>query len=168
MIFVVIGQAGAGKTSFVKRQFLQGEAEVVEDIVSYTTNGKYYAMGKYNVGIRCEGTDTLSYSAGKDIRRQVEKLVMQGKNIVLEGDRINNAAMMKFLMRYSEHVQLIFLYCSIKESMRRLRAAGSSITPSFVKATKTKSKNNFLKYREYFRGRAINTEAKEIGRETTD
>ena len=168
MIFVIIGQAGAGKTSFVKRQFLQGKLEVVEDLVTYTTNGKYCAMGKYNVGIRCEGTDTLSYSAGEAIRRQVEKLVMQGKHIVLEGDRINNAAMMKFLMRYSEHVQLVLVYCSITESMRRLRAAGSDITPAFVKATKTKSKNNFLKYRKYFRGKAINTEAKEIGRKTTD
>ena len=41
MITVVIGQSGAGKTTFVKNNFLQGECKIVDDIVPYTTNGKY-------------------------------------------------------------------------------------------------------------------------------
>lgn len=159
MIYVIIGQSGSGKTTYVKKHFLSGDLKIFEDITPYTTNGKYYGIGKYGIGIRTEGTDTLSYSAGESIRKQIDKLDKEGKDIVVEGDRINNLATFEFLKKRAGHVFLILLICSLKTSIERLRLSGSKITPSFVKATQTKSKNNFLKYRKYFTGTVVNTNA---------
>ena len=158
MIYIVIGQSGAGKTSFVRQRFLNGDLSVVEDIVPYTTNGKICAIGKYGIGIRTEGTDTLSYDAGDRIRRQIEKLNAEGKDIVLEGDRINNRATFATIAILKAPAKLFLVTCSIETSLRRLRAAGSEITPTFVKATKTRSKNNFLKWRKRFDGEIIKNE----------
>lgn len=155
MIYIVIGQSGAGKTSFVRQRFLTGDLSIIEDIVPYTTNGEICAIGKYGIGIRTEGTDTLSYNAGENIRRQIEKLNTEGKDIVLEGDRINNRATFATIALLKTPAKLFLVTCSVATSLQRLRAAGSEITPTFVKATKTRSKNNFLKWRKRFDGEVI-------------
>ncbi len=155
MIVVIIGQSGGGKTSFAKTQFLQGELKIVNDIVPYTTNGRICAVGKYGIGKRTEGTDTLPYNSGAKIRQLITKLHSEGKNILIEGDRINNRAMFEFLRKLNADVKLYLVTCSLETSINRLRAAGSKITLKFVKATKTKSKNNFLQWAEYFNGEVI-------------
>lgn len=93
MIFVVIGQSGAGKTTFVKGKFLSGELRIVDDVVPYTTNGKICAIGKYGIGRRTEGTDTLPYNSDAKIRELIKKLHSDGENVLIEGDRINNSTM---------------------------------------------------------------------------
>lgn len=161
MIIVVIGQSGAGKTTFVKNHFLDGECEIVEDIVPYTTNGKYCAIGKYYVGRRTEGTDTLSYSAQEKIRNLVQKLVKEDKDIVLEGDRINNRATLAFLAMLQVPVKMYLISCSLETSKRRLRSAGSKITDPFLKTTRTKSYNNFNKWKKRFNGEVVVTDAQD-------
>ncbi len=158
MIIVVIGQSGAGKTTFVKNNFLQGECEIVEDVVPYTTNGKYCAIGKYFVGRRTEGTDTLSYSAQEKIRTLVQKLVKEGKEVVMEGDRINNRATLAFISMLKVPVKMFLVTCSLETSVKRLRAAGSTITLPFLKTTRTKSHNNYAKWAKRFNGEVVVTD----------
>jgi len=155
MIFIIIGQSGSGKTTFVRKRFLTGGLSIVEDIVPYTTNGEYCAIGKYGIGIRTEGTDTLSYDAGEKIRRQIRKLLDEGKDVVIEGDRINNRATFATIALMNVPAKLFLVVCSLETSLQRLRAAGSKITPTFVKATKTRSRNNFLKWRKRFDGEVV-------------
>lgn len=158
MIIVVIGQSGAGKTTFVKSNFLQGECEIIDDIVPYTTNGKYCVIGKYFVGRRTEGTDTLSYSAQEKIRNLVQKLVKEGKDIVMEGDRINNKATLAYISMLKVPVKMYLVTCSLETSIKRLRAAGSKITEPFLKTTRTKSHNNYAKWSKRFNGEVVVTD----------
>lgn len=158
MIIVVIGQSGSGKTTFVKDNFLQGELKIITDIVPYTTNGEFCAVGKYGIGIRTEGTDTLPYNSGDKIRELVRKLHNAGENILLEGDRINNHATFEFLSSLNADVKLYLVTCSLETSLTRLKAACSKITASFVKGTKTRSRNNFLQYGKRFNGEVIKSD----------
>lgn len=155
MIIVVIGQSGAGKTTFAKNNFLQGDFKIIDDIVPYTTNGEYCAIGKYGIDKRTEGTDTLPYNSGNKIRKLISLLNSEGKNILIEGDRINNQATFEFLRTLDTKIKLYLILCPLETSIERLRKSGSKITPKFVKGTKTKSLNNFIKYRDYFNGEII-------------
>lgn len=158
MIFVVIGQSGAGKTTFVKEKFLSGELKIVEDVVPYTTNGKICAIGRYGIGRRTEGTDTLPYNSGAKIRELIKKLHVAGEDILIEGDRINNRATFELLRNIGAEVKLYLVTCTLETSISRLRAGGSNITEKFVKATKTRSANNFARYSEDFSGEIIDND----------
>ncbi|MDE6940956.1 MAG: hypothetical protein K2P40_08460 [Lachnospiraceae bacterium] len=69
MFYIVIGQSGSGKTTFVKTRFLTERVKIIEDIIPYSVceNG-IIALGRYNIGKRTEGTDTLSYNAKDKIK----------------------------------------------------------------------------------------------------
>ncbi|MBQ8331116.1 MAG: hypothetical protein IJX94_01285 [Clostridia bacterium] len=157
MFYIIIGQSGSGKTTFAKTNFLSEPIEIIEDIIPYSkcSNG-IIALGRYGIGKRTEGTDTLSYSAKNNIKKLLRKL--KHENVLLEGDRINNKEIFDFIASLGVGVKLYLVTCSLNTSMRRLRAAGSTITPSFVKMTKTKSKRMFLEYGQRFNGEIINTE----------
>lgn len=157
MFYIIIGQSGSGKTTFVKTNFLSGSIKIVEDIIPYSVcdNGTI-ALGRYGIGKRTEGTDTLSYSAKEKIKKQLRKL--RGKNVVLEGDRINNKEIFDFIATLGVDIKLYLITCSLKTSMQRLRAAGSTISLPFVKTTRTKSKRMFLEYGQRFNGEVINTD----------
>ena len=159
MFYIIIGQSGSGKTTFTKTNFLTDEVEVVEDIIpcSRCRNG-IVALGKYGIGIRTEGTDTLPYNAKNAIKKQLKKLAEANVDVVLEGDRINNASMFDYISALGVEAKMYLVTCSVGTSMKRLRAAGSTITPSFVKATKTKSKKTFLQYGGRFKGEVIKTD----------
>lgn len=73
MFYVVIGQSGSGKTSYVKKNFIFGEIELIKENVYYTKCNDICALGKYGVGIRTEGTDTLPYNSKNAIRKQLQK-----------------------------------------------------------------------------------------------
>ena len=160
MINVVIGQSGAGKTTFCKKNFLSAPCELINDYpVACTKSGNVYALGKYGIGIRTEGTDTLSYSALPKIIQTINALISDGHNdILLEGDRINNDKMFMFLATVKVPVKLFLISCKLSTSMERLRTAGSKITEKFVKTTKTKASNRFLKWSKIFHGEVINTD----------
>jgi len=152
MINVVIGQSGIGKTTFVKNRWGQGKFEIKYDQpVPYTLFESGVLLGKYNVGIRTEGTDTLSYSAIPKILDTIDALYPL-YNIGVEGDRINNSRFFQHLISKNYSVKLYFLDGDLSISYKRLRNAGSNISESFIKTTKTKSSNNFLKYGGFFKG----------------
>ena len=161
MIYVVIGQSGAGKTTFCKTRFLTEPFEPVENYpVACTRSGEIFALGKYGIGIRTEGTDTLSYSAAPKIMQTVKALIADGhKEILMEGDRINNDKMFLFLATVGVPVKLYLVRCGLKTSMTRLRNSGSKITETFVKTTRTKAMNRFMKWNQVFHGEVIDTDA---------
>lgn len=150
MIHVVIGQSGAGKTTFVKNTFLQGGLEIIDGIVPVTTNGEFYAIGKYGIGIRTEGTDRLHLSSHKDIRSRVVELISEGKKVVLEGDRITGDNMFLFFSKLKVKKHLYLLECPLEVSIQRLNIEGITSSYSFLKATKTKSKRVYLSWQKFF------------------
>lgn len=161
MIYIVIGQSGSGKTLFCKENLIKPPYKVIEDITPITegANGAI-AIGKYGIGRRCEGTDTLPYNAQGKIIEQIKKLSESGKDIVIEGDRATSKRVIESIDEIFQTKKMYLVTCSIKTSMERLKKAGSEITEAFVKATKTKSRRMFLEYGERFNGEIINTEGK--------
>lgn len=159
MFYIVIGQSGSGKTTFVKERFLTEPTEIYDDIVPLTRSGDFIALGKYGIDKRTEGTDTLPYNAAPKIKQQLKRL--KGQNVVLEGDRITNPGMMQHIASLGEPTKLILVKCKLATSMQRLRAAGSTITPAFVKATKSKARNVFLEYGSRFESEIIDTDGGE-------
>lgn len=158
MFYIVIGQSGAGKTTFVRQNLIR-EPFTIEDggEVAYTIDADGKAvLGRYGIGKRTEGTDTLAYNAKEKIKRQLKEL--RSQTVVLEGDRINNREIFDFIALLGVEVKLYLITCSLRTSMERLRAAGSTITPTFVKTTKTKSRNMFLEYKDRFHGEVIKTD----------
>jgi hypothetical protein len=136
---------------------MEPEKIVEGEEIAYTRfkNG-IIALGKYGIGKRTEGTDTLPYNAKDRIKTFLKK--HKDKDILLEGDRINNREIFEFISSLGVETKLYLITCSLKTSMERLRAAGSTITPAFVKTTKTKSKRMFLEYAKRFHGEVINTD----------
>lgn len=59
MFYIIIGQSGGGKTTFTREHFLKEPCEIYEDIIPLTRSGDIVALGKYGIGKRTEGTDTL-------------------------------------------------------------------------------------------------------------
>lgn len=159
MIIVVIGQSGAGKTTFVKSRFLKGAAEPLEGYpVPCTRYGNTVAIGRYEIGKRCEGTDTISYTGAPLIIETIKRLVAEKRNVLLEGDRVNNARTLSMVGTLGVPVKLYLLRCKVEISLSRLRKAGSKITESFVKATQTKARNNFIRFGERYEGEVISTD----------
>ena len=156
MIRVIIGPSGAGKTTLALKWRGASPAVPYQDIVACTQYGKdRIFIGKYETGERCQGTDTLSYSAIPKILEQIDKLYPLFPLIVAEGDRINNPRFFQHLLMKRYQVELYHLDVPLEVSMERLREAGSKITETFVKTTGTKARNNFTKYRTFFNGQYL-------------
>jgi len=153
MIHIVIGQSGCGKTTFVKRHFGLGADVAPQEggPVAWTLVGNMAFIGKYGIGIRTEGTDTLSYTALPKILQLIDQLYPD-REIVVEGDRINSPKFFNHLLAKGYRAKLYLLYCELDTSLARLRKGGSKISPAWVKTTRTKSFNNFAKYGSFFQG----------------
>jgi guanylate kinase len=159
MIYIVIGQSGSGKTTFCKEKIIKPPFETRKDKTKLTECGNgIVAIGEYGIGRRCEGTDTLPYNAQESIIEQVKELVEAGKDVLIEGDRITSNSVMEKIKSINTQKKMYLVICSLKTSMERLKRAGSKITPTFVKTTKTKSKRIYMEYSREFDGEIINTE----------
>ena len=159
MFYIIVGQSGAGKTTYARTNFLTEPYDVREGEVAYTVCGNgIRALGKYGIGKRTEGTDTLPYNAKAKIKRQLKVFAREGVDVLLEGDRINNRETLEYIAALGVPVKIYLVTCSLKTSMERLRAAGSTITSSFVKATKTKSLRTYLEYAGRFHGEIVKTD----------
>lgn len=159
MIYIVVGQSGAGKTTFCKTNIIKPPYENHRDIVKITigSNG-VVGIGDYGIGRRCEGTDTLSYNSQSKIIEQIKKLVDNGKDVLIEGDRITSRTVMESLKALNVEKKMYLVTCKLETSLKRLRGAGSHITIPFVKTTKTKAKRLYMDYNRDFNGEIINTE----------
>lgn len=151
MIILVIGQSASGKTTYVKRLYVKPESRQKVDEktgLHYMVSGEHAVIGKYNIGKRCEGTDTLSFTCQDDILDLVKRLSTAGYTVVAEGDRITNDKVIGGLASWGESpVRLVLFRCPIVVSCARRSISGSEPNEKFVKATATKAERMFQKYR---------------------
>jgi len=142
MITIVIGQAGSGKTTFVKNKFITPDCNYhLFDIpIKYTSCKDILLLGDYVSNKRCLGTDTLAYNALPKIIEFIKE--NKEHHIIAEGDRINNKRFFEEISKLKIPVEVYVLSCSLEESIKRLRKEGSKIKESYVKRTMTKTKNN--------------------------
>jgi GTPase SAR1 family protein len=141
MISVVIGQSGAGKTTLVRERFIRNqELKIFSKPIKYTIAGDTLLIGHYGIERRCQGTDTLGYNQLPDIIKFITENYSKYPIIVAEGDRINNRKFLEFIKGLDSFVTIVL--CSIETSLQRLKAAGSGITETFVKTTRTKALNS--------------------------
>jgi len=141
MITIIIGQAGCGKTTYVKNTFAIGNGIYNTIPIKHTLYGNNLLIGDYVSDKRCLGTDTLAYNVLPKIIEFI-KDNCQKFNIVAEGDRINNKKFFEEISSFNVAAEVVVLTCSLEESIKRLRQNGSKITEKFVKATRTKTLNN--------------------------
>jgi len=120
-------------------------------------DGKAF-IGYYGVGKRTEGTDTLPYNALPKILKAIDEL--QAKDyvdaIICEGDRINNRRFFDHILAKGYEAKLWLVEAPISISMARLQRAGSKITETFVKGTRTKSANMYALYGRFLHGTKVN------------
>ena len=151
MIVLVIGQSASGKTTYVKRSYVKDcqEPRVDEKTgLPFVVSGGTAVIGKYNVGKRCEGTDTLSFTCQDAILDLIKRLALSGVDVVAEGDRITNDKVIGGLVRWSKTpIRLILFRCPIDVSCKRRASTGSNPNEKFVKATATKAYKMFQKYK---------------------
>ena len=159
MIIIVIGQSGAGKTTFVKEHYLKTPYVFDKDQLPFTfvEKTRTYLLGHYRGLKRCEGTDELSYTAHDTIIWFIKKYYDKG-NIILEGDRITQQKIMDFIINSKYKVQLLLLECSVSTSEKRLKKTNSFNSTKWIKSTKTKSKNLFNKYKNLVKSYKISNE----------
>lgn len=153
---IVIGQSASGKTTFVKEKYLSALAinENPRKYIKTCYCGNTLLLGHFNLGIRCEGTDTLSYSALPALIEYLPEVVNSFDTIVAEGDRLNNKRFFIFVKSLNIPVELIYFKCSLEDSIERRGDASIS----FVKTTITKSKNMYdFGVSLGFSGRIVNT-----------
>lgn len=140
-IWVVIGQSGAGKTTLVKERFIRGrDIKIFDKPIKHSIVEDTLLIGHYGIDRRCQGTDTLGYNQLPDILTFIESQKDNYRVIVAEGDRINNRKFLEFIKDKNPH--MVVVLCSVETSLQRLRAAGSQITETFVKTTRTKALNS--------------------------
>jgi len=142
-IIIVIGQSASGKTTFVRNNFIGKEYKNIHPTKNIygCVSGKNFLFGHYNIGKRCEGTDTMSYSALPYIINYILKIINEYSNIILEGDRINSKKFFDFIASLGTVVDVYYFKTSIENSIRRRIEAGSKASLTFIKTTITKSEN---------------------------
>ncbi|MBE2188813.1 MAG: hypothetical protein IAE98_05040 [Candidatus Kapabacteria bacterium] len=140
-IEVVIGQAGAGKTNYVMKNYFNDKMKLVSTPIKHTTDGVTCLIGDYTIEDRCKGTDTLAYNSLPKIKRFIAQNRDFEKTVV-EGDRINNLSFFTYLLNLRLKLSIVAIYCPISVSFERLKQAKSQISLKFIKATRTKTLNN--------------------------
>lgn len=159
MIYIIVGPSHAGKTSFTANSFIKGEIQYYKDIVGVTECDTCYLIGNYAIDKRARGSDTVARQHIKFIVDQVDKLVAKndGKDIVLEGDKICSRNIFNHLKKYD--CKLYYIKCSVETSILRNKAFNSTVNDSVLKRTATKAKNFYIEYAEDFDGEMIETDA---------
>lgn len=142
-VIIVMGQSASGKTTFVKNTFIDGEVQNIKPrkyVKACVCNNKIL-LGHYNIGKRCEGTDTLSYSSLPHIINFILDVFNEYDILIAEGDRVNSERFYNFIQSLRIPVKVYYLTCSLEESLKRRVKTGSEASEKFVKTTITKSKN---------------------------
>lgn len=161
MIHIVIGQAGGGKTTFVRNQFIHGPLQTfeVDGGVPYTKCARTALIGKYGNGRRNQGADTLRWDVKEYLKETIRFLVDAGyDDIVMEGDAVNSEYLFEYVRDLGVPAKIWLVRCSVLTSIERLRNAGSRMALQFIRRTKTRARHNFEKYGPYFETEIIDTE----------
>lgn len=164
MIIIIVGQSASGKSTYVAKNYLEKKMERYDTPFKYTISENNILLGHYGLERRCTGTDTMSMSILPKLIENFKQLLNIKKTIICEGDRINNIRFFDFIKTLNVPVKVILFECSIKESLERLKKTSSKIGETFVKTTKTKSKNMFVYAQKLgFENGIINTDTKKYG-----
>jgi len=157
-VIIVIGQSASGKTTFVKNNFLGDNISNISPrkFIKACVCDNVLLLGHYNIGKRCEGTDTLSYAALPKLIEYILDVFNEYEILVAEGDRVSSKKFFDFIASLGLCVDLYYFYCDISSSLKRREENGSSASEKFVKTTITKSKN-MLEY-----GKSLGFNIKEI------
>lgn len=163
-IYIVIGQSASGKTTYVTKNFITEELQRLDKPFKHTISGKNLLLGHYGLERRCCGTDTMSMSILPFLIEHFKEVLNKSENIIGEGDRINNQKFFDYIKNLNIPVKVILFECSIEESLKRLKEAGSTIGETFVKTTKTKAKRMLNYARKLkFETEVINTDKEPQG-----
>lgn len=159
MIYIIIGGSCCGKTSFCKNTWLRDSTfEVKKDLIFYTETNNVCLIGKYSniCGRERSGTDTISRSQLGLIYEQVDRLIRNGKDIVLEGDKAVSRNLFNSLLKLSD-VKLILINSHYKKSIERNIRNSTTVKESTLKAICTKANNIFEEYKHLMNGEFIDT-----------
>jgi len=142
-IIIVIGQSASGKTTFIKNNFIKKEITnyTPKKLVKLCKCGNIILIGHYNIGKRCEGSDTLSYASLPKLIEFIPEIINECDYLVLDGDRISSIKFFNYIASLNIPVDLYFLKCSIEESIKRRINNGSKGSEKFVRTTITKAEN---------------------------
>lgn len=139
-IIIIIGQSASGKTTYIRKNFLNGNLEFIDQPFKITiVNKGTLLLGHHRGEKRCEGSDELSMSILPKLIEFIESNINNYSTIIMEGDRITNEKFFRFVHSLNLPVDLYVTSCSLNDSIKRRIQAGSKPSETFVKTTKTKT-----------------------------
>ena len=153
MIYILIGQSASGKTTYVLNKFT-GEMKLNTEPIKHTIVKNDCLIGDYKTDKDCKGTDTLPFDSLNKIIKFIRNNHTNFDNIVAEGDRINNKKFIKYMYNIDEDCKVILFKTSMNKSIERRKQRNSNPNKKFIKATRTKSFNNYI----FSKKLGINTE----------
>ncbi len=144
-VTMVLGPSASGKTTFVKRKFLEGKEFVnVSKPVKHCISGSTLLIGHYNIGKSCEGADTLPFNALYKVIDFLKEAHPLFEELVVEGERLTSRPFLNFLKELGCPVEVFLLDCTPEQTAERKRARGefwkgnNNFSMSFIKTTRTK------------------------------
>jgi hypothetical protein len=165
---IVVGQSGAGKTTFVRESWYSAPAEVkiyeaasaargVSGKLPYTVCGTHVLLGIYEDGRRCCGTDTLQMNCKEPVKEWYAWITRQDyDNVVMEGLNITSRNIIDSVIEArAADVTLYFAVCGVLTSLARVGHTG--VTEKFIKSTQKRAFNLYRHYKGRVRTRLIKT-----------
>lgn len=169
MIYILIGQSCAGKTSFLRNTWLDESARIINvdgfNIPVTETDdalfiGDYINVKRLNCGLDC--VSRAQYSL---LLPLVCELYKRGKDIVLDGEPIYSHPFFDGILEKGFDVKLYFIRCSLSTSIKRNVAdegkGRQHLEPKHFKVLKTlstKSENLYGDYAKRMNGEVIDTD----------
>lgn len=159
MVYLIIGPSCAGKTSYTVNTFIHGQKiREYRDLIPVSECDNCLLIGKYITSNRTKGTDRVSRKDIPKISEQVLRLVPQGRDIILEGDKICSQKIFDELKSKTD-CKLIYVCCSLATTIERNMRNNSLCKESHLRTVATKAKNLFWKYESIFDGEIVETDS---------
>lgn len=150
-IYAIFGPSGSGKTYHIEETIIRNlpieEKKLYDVDVTSNEEEGLLLFGKYLIENRCKGCDTLSMSIITPLINCLQQVILDGnyRTIVVDGDRVNNDKMFRFLNKYKENVEVVFIDTPLDVIFKRL----PNCNRQFVKTTFTKTKHTINKALAY-------------------
>ena len=146
-ILLFLGASGSGKTTYIEQNILKDKPkdDFIEGKLKFCKARNTLLFGHYISEIRCKGCDTLSMTAIEDIKNSLQEIINTNiyEEIVLDGDRINNANFFDFILNYKSLVTIYWFNITLDTIFKRLPEGNKT----FIKTTMTKTNNMIQKYK---------------------